>query len=239
MWRGKIVLLATVVMGVLPQLTSGFADFNGDYEVDMNDLAIFVSVWLQPTTEPEDMDGSGFVDFKDFSSFASEWMTKPCEDTDASGPWRDITFTGIGDCGAYDCWFDPMESDLIFDNCGRFLYVACEETPEMDYYCAYNYYFNWTTRIGLCVYNCGLNAFQLKKNASGGRFLRTRHRTQDQMTYYCDEGTNNKYDWQIVDYNSVTGTKTGYCRESYLDPNEEQYWEPDEGQVSACELIWW
>ena len=239
MWRGKIVLLAVVAMGVLPLLASGSADFDNNLIVDFNDLAIFVSVWLQPTTGPEDLDESGFVDFKDFSVFSSEWKTNPCADTNASGPWRYQNFTGIGPCGDYDCWFEPMESDPVFDDCGDFLYVACEETPELDYYCAYNFYFNWTTRVGLCVYNCGINYFQVKKNANGSRILQTRHRTQDQMVWGCDEGTENKYDWQIVVYNCVTGAKTGYCRESYLDPSEEQYWESNDGQVSACELTWW
>lgn len=244
-------------------------DLAEDGVIDFNDLAVIAERWLADYDFEDfadfatywrrevdyrfldrrfDLDGGGrstrsgdgVVDFGDFSVFASEWMTttNPCDDTNVSGLWQDQYFTGIGSCGVYDCWFDGDESDYIYDDCGNYLYVVCKETPEFNYYCAYNFYFNYN-RVGLCIYTCGLNAFQVRKNINGKRILQTRHRTQDRLVYGCDEGTIGKYDWQVVVYNSVTGGKTGYCRESSLNPATERYWEPNEGQVSACEKVWW
>ncbi len=195
--------------------------------------------------------GDGFVNFSDFSVFASEWMTttNPCDDTTVLGPWSYVNFTGIGPCGAYDCWFEENESDYVYDDCGNYLYVACKETPEFGSYCAYNYYFNWN-RVGLCIYTCGRNAFRIRKNASGTRILQTRHLTRDIPPQDpecsspnppcpgCDEGTTGKYDWQITHYNDVNGVRTVYCRQSYLEPVTNDLWEPYQGEPSACELSW-
>jgi hypothetical protein len=128
--------------------------------------------------------------------------------------------------------------------------MVCRETPEFDYYCAYNYWFNFT-RVGLCVYACGRNAFQIRKNAGGGRILQTIHLTRDippqdpecnppnpPCSPDCDEGTSGKYDWQITVYNDVNGVRTHYCRESYLEPVTNNLWEPYQGEPSACELSW-
>ena len=119
---------------------TGNPDFNGDNIVDWSDLAILAANWLEYTTDPEDLDGSGFVDARDFSVFSREWMTHPCDNTDASGPWRNQYFTGIGGCGTYDCYiYGDDYSDPIYDNCGNVLYAVCEPTPEFGYYCAYNF----------------------------------------------------------------------------------------------------
>lgn len=202
-----------------------------------------------------DLNADGKIDFKDFAILAAGWQTTydiydldtmcdafgstdTCADTNVSGVWRDQFFTGIGGCGLYDCWFGEDYSDYIYDNCGNLLYVVCQETPEFDYYCAYNFRFN-SRRVGLCIYTCGLNAFQVRKNTSGSRILQTRHRTQDRLIYGCDEGTSGKYDWQVVVYDDNTHLKTGYCRESYSDPSVNNYWDPNQGQVSACENVWW
>ncbi len=207
-------------------------DLNGDGKIDFKDFAILAAEWL--TT----------YDIYDLNTMCKAWpTTNPCNDINVSGPWMDQYFTGIGDCSPTICWeYGDDYSDFVWDNCGNFLYVVCTPTPELGYYCAYNYYFNGYfvgNRVGLCIYACGLNAFQVRKNASSSRTLQTRHRTQDNLSPGCDQGTYGKYDWQIVVYNSVTGQRTGYCRESYLDPNENEFWESDQGESSSCETVWW
>ncbi|MDD5326549.1 MAG: hypothetical protein PHY02_01895 [Phycisphaerae bacterium] len=218
------------------------ADLDGDFVVDLYDLKILMDEWLNTDYYGEaDLYEDNKIDFKDFSVLSSEWglKTEPCDDTTPSGRWRDLFFTGICACGGIGCWIEENEGEPVFDECHNRLRMVCEPTPELGYYCAYNYYFGWNTRVGFCVYKCGLNAFQVMRNTNGTRILRTRHRTQDQMTYYCDEETDYKYNWQIVVYDALTGERTGYCRQSYLDPNEENFWEPDEGEPGPCKIEWW
>jgi hypothetical protein len=47
----KTVLFAIVVVGALPQLAFGSADFDNNLIVDLNDLGIFVLSWLHSTTD--------------------------------------------------------------------------------------------------------------------------------------------------------------------------------------------
>jgi len=227
-------------------------DWLADY--DFGDFADFAPYWRREVDyrfldDRFDLSGDGFVDFGDFSVLAGEWMTtmNPCDDTNVSGPWGYKDFTGIGTCGLYDCWFEEDYSDPYNDNCGHSAYMGCVETPEYDFYCAYNYWFAGR-RVGLCVYTCGRNSFQIRKNASGRRILQTRHLTRDippqdpECSPWgcdgCDEGTIDKYDWQITHYNDVTGVRTIYCRESYLEPVTNDLWEPYQGEPSSCELSW-
>jgi len=145
----------------------------------------------------------------------------------------------IGPCGPYDCWFEEMESDPCYDDCGNRAVVRCEETEEFGGECAYNYWFNYR-RVGLCVYYCGINAFQVQKNRGGCRNVVVRHRTQDQLSPGCDQGTSGKYDWQVYAYSEITGNGFGFCRESTLDPRPpNNFWDPNQGQVSQCENQWW
>lgn len=237
-------------------------DLSANGQIDFYDLNAFVEQWLLPYDFGDfsdfghfwgrtvdyrfedtrfDLTGDGFVNMKDFSSFASEWMTtKDCclEDTNVSGPWQYVSFTNVSSCGPYDCWMYPGYSDPCNDKCGHSAYVSCAETPEFDFYCAYNFWFAGR-RVGLCVYTCGINAFQIKKNVSRCRILQTRHRTQDRLDISgCDEGTIDKYDWQINRYDDINGVRTFYCRESILDPLTNNLWEPSEGEQSTCEISW-
>lgn len=55
------------------QFKGEIADFNGDYSVDYEDLAILVSYWL--TFEPSiNMNGDDFIDLSDFTVFAEHWL---------------------------------------------------------------------------------------------------------------------------------------------------------------------
>ncbi|MFA5423006.1 MAG: hypothetical protein WC374_04045 [Phycisphaerae bacterium] len=296
MWRRKILpLIFIVLFWLLAFLAAGSADFNNDYKIDINDLALFTSYWLydyndnltcstwdlyesgqidlydlEVITENWlsdytfedfagfarywnrvvdygflddrfDMSGDGRVDWGDFSYLSASWMAtlNPCDDTNDTGVWEYQNFTNIGPCDETGCWFSLNRSDYIYDDCGGRLYVECEETPELGDYCGYNFWFGWYRRVGLCIYRCGINSFQVMKSQNGKRILRTRHRTQDQLYYLCDQGTSGKYDWQVVVYDDVNGVKTGHCRESYLDPSVNNLWKPNEGDPSSCENHWW
>jgi len=198
-------------------------DLNADGKINFKDFAILAAGW-QTTYDIFDLD----------AMFAAWATTNPCDDNDVSGVWEYVNFTGIGPCGTYDCWIEPDYSDPCWDDCGGRVYVGCVETQEFDYTCAYNFWFD-STRVGLCVYTCGLNYFQVMKNAGGSRILQTRHLTQDQLDpWVCDEGTEDKYDWQVVVYNDVNGIRDGYCREGATVG-----WGPTYGQPSACECDWW
>jgi hypothetical protein len=216
-----------------------------------------------------DLNNDGIIDFKDFAILGAEWMityniydlnamfaawttTNPCNDVNVSGAWQRVDFTGIGGCNAKDCKTSgPDYSDYIWDDCGNYLYNVCKQTSEFGGDCAYNYYFSGA-RVGLCIYKCGRNYFQVRKNASGKRILQTRHRTRDIPPHdpecqehpewcdsSCDQGTRNKYDWQIVVFDSNSWQKTGFCRESYYSPDPCEFWDPNQGESSSCELQWW
>jgi hypothetical protein len=52
---------------------------NGDYDVDIVDLAMIVNHWLESCTTPDwcegcDINESGLVDFADFALFADTWL---------------------------------------------------------------------------------------------------------------------------------------------------------------------
>jgi len=210
-------------------------DLNDDGKINFNDFATLASGWV--TT----------YDFYDLSSFCAAFTTIDCcrEDVNASGPWQTVTFTGIGGCELDSCWDGQYDSDPCNDMCGHSVIKSCQETPEFDFYCAFNYWFAGR-RVGLCVYYCGRNTFQIKKNSTGCRILQTRHRTRDippqdpecPCSPYCDEGTQNKYDWQITNYNDVNGVRTLFCRQSSLNPATENYWESYQGESSSCEINW-
>jgi hypothetical protein len=236
-------------------------------QIDFYDLDVFANLWLteydfgdfsgfgrywRKTVDYRfedarfDLNGNGFVDWRDFSAFAVDWGTwiNPCEDTNVAGPWQRVDFTGIGGCASTTCIeFGDDYSDFVWDNCANYLFMVCTMTEEYGWYCAYNFYFNGQfigNRVGLCIYTCGINGFQVKKNASESRILQTRHRTQDRLfPYGCDAGTQGYYDWQVVVYNCLTGQRTGYCRETVLDPDEYDIWEEYEGMMSSCENAWW
>ncbi|MDD5326545.1 MAG: hypothetical protein PHY02_01875 [Phycisphaerae bacterium] len=55
----------------------------------------------------------------------------------------------------------------------------------------------------------------------------------------CDEATRNKYNWQVVYYNPLLGEKYGWCRQSSLNPEIEDLWEPWQGEPGPCKLEWW
>jgi hypothetical protein len=205
----------------------------------------------QITTGTEDLDLSGFVDLKDFSIFSAQWMSviNCCDDINSipdpynNNNWQNIAFTNINpSCGIYDCWiFGEDFSDPCYDSCGHSVVLGCEETPDFDYTCAFNYRYEWFTgyRIGLCVYNCGLNRFQTIKNRGKCRHILSRHRTQDNLSSGCDESTIGKYNWQVVVTDLLTVTKFGYCRESSLDPEIQNYWWSWDGQDGPCKYRWW
>lgn len=77
--RGKMALYA-----YLYGLTKLPADFDGDSDVDMADLAVFADSWLKvPGDAGYDSranlyaDPSGIVDFYDFAVLANEWQPVP------------------------------------------------------------------------------------------------------------------------------------------------------------------
>ncbi|MGD0078598.1 MAG: hypothetical protein ABR969_10955 [Sedimentisphaerales bacterium] len=251
MCRIKIVLSIIIIMaaGILTPSARGVsADFDNNSIVNINDLAIYTAHWLLYTNEPEDLDGSGFVDFKDYSILATDWMKNYCDDLNSPDPgvfgnWQSIGFTNIGPCGQYDCWYDEIVSDPCYDRCSSKLYVACQETPEFDYYCAYNFWCN-NTRVGLCVYNCGRNYFWILKNNAGCRITATRHIArdippQDPECYPwgcddCDEGTIGYYNWQVVFTTVVNGQKAGWCKQDLTFDTNINY-----GQPGPCKITWW
>ena len=85
-----------------------FCDFDRDYSVDMNDLAIFVSYWLDEDCNipywcgKTDLDRSSTVGFGDFAICADNWLLK------------------------YDWWLQPIshwkfdegEGDIAYDSAG-------------------------------------------------------------------------------------------------------------------------
>ncbi len=154
-----------------------------------------------------------------------------CDDTSDPTEWYRLTFTGIGGCPT-SC--TPDTSDPYLDYCGHTLTLTCKPTPLYGGVCAYEYWFN-DTRVGLCVYTCGINEFQVKFNGADlCRVLSTRHRTQDELfPAGCDEGAEGKYDWQVCIYDAVSGTRYPlFCREG-----PSVGWESD-GVKSDCEKEW-
>lgn len=217
-------------------------DLNADGKIDFADFAILGAGWL--TT----------YDIYDLNTMFHAWSTKDCctdtnniPDPCVNTNWQNIYFTPIISCPEWPC--DEEESDPCNDNCGNRINRKCEETPDLGYICAFNYWFNGYIRIGLCVYDCGRNAFQVLKNNGSCRNLITRHRTRDvppqdpccfpNCNPVCDEGTTGRYNWQIVVYFTNTGYKTGYCRESVTDPNDKWGWQPWEGETGPCKYHWW
>lgn len=220
--------------GDSPRGTSGYDpywDLNADNRIDFVDFAIFGAEW-----------GTTY-NIYDLAAFSAGFSSGDCcADMNVAdvNVWQYVDFTGIGSCGPYDCWFEGEdESDPCNDACGNRALVRCEETSEFGDECAYNYWFN-SRRVGLCVYTCGLNAFQVQKNRGGCRNVVVRQRTQDRLDIYgCDQGTSGKYDWQVVAYSAITGNRVGYCRQSSSDPGPNDYWNADQGQQSQCEMQWW
>jgi hypothetical protein len=196
------------------------------------------------------MDESGFVDFKDFSVFSAQWKKKTdcCEDINSianpfdNANWEQITLANIYPaCGIYDCWIYGEDfSDPCYDSCGHSVYECCCEIPDFDYTCAFNYWYDGF-RIGLCVYTCGINDFEVIKNKGQCRMIMARHRTRDDLENpsVCDEGTHGKYNWQIVLTDLFTRTKYGFCRESYTKPGYYWGWQSSEGETGPCKYTWW
>jgi hypothetical protein len=155
-----------------------------------------------------------------------------CDDTTHPGRWIMVQFDNIGICPT-SC--EPESSDRIFDPCGNMIVETCQPTPVYNGDCAYEFWFN-ATRVGVCVYTCGINAFQVKSDPNNCRFLYTRHRTQDQLTAGCDQGASGFYDWQVYVFDAVAGVpaEEPYCRQGTVVG-----WERDEGDESNCEKPWW
>ncbi|MBN2020459.1 MAG: hypothetical protein JW749_09565 [Sedimentisphaerales bacterium] len=316
MRKGKIILLVIVVMGILPRLASGSADFDENLIVDLNDFSMFVDYWLYDYDDNQqcelwdlddndqidlydldimaeywladydfesfsdfaeywrktvdyrfmdtrfDLAASGLVDFGDFSALAAEWLVpiSCCDDNSFPDPtdsdnWEDITFTGIVEgCAADTCWiWGDDYSDPCWDGCANVILKACEETPDLGYTCAYNYWFNIGERVGLCVYLCGRNNFQVLKNTGRCRFIYTRHRTRDMPPQDpecdpwdcdedCDQGTLGYYNWQVVVYCpscSPEYRKVGICRQSLTKPSYNWGWQSSEGEPGPCKYHWW
>lgn len=88
-------------------------DFNGDLNVDSNDLEAMFSSWLDVSSE-YDLDGDGFIDFGDFRLFAREWRTSIPNYSGYEFVWSDefygpdIDYNNwqhqIGDGSAYGLW---------------------------------------------------------------------------------------------------------------------------------------
>jgi len=60
-----------------PWLKGLYGDFNGSETVDIDDLSVFVQLWLADScvlTSAIDLDGDCHVDFYEFSQFAQNWM---------------------------------------------------------------------------------------------------------------------------------------------------------------------
>jgi len=206
--------------------------------------------------------GDGFVDFSDFSVFSSQWnkRTDCCDGNSISVDpqyiynWQRVDLADIDACGDIDCWFGEFCSDPCYDGCGHDVIMGCEETPDFDYYCAFNYRYDGQEgfRVGLCVYECGINEFEIIKNKGRCRMILARHRTRDKppqdplcnppnppCSPDCDEGTIGKYNWQIVLTDLFTLTKAGICRESYTKPSYLWGWQSSEGEQGPCQYIWW
>lgn len=158
-----------------------------------------------------------------------------CEE-EANGQWEDLGFEGEGldNCPdlVYGC---GGESDPVWDQCGNRIVNTCG--PAVG--CVYKWLFNETV-VGWCVYNCGVNDFQVKYNPGRCRIVKTRHRTHDKLPgdekYEdgCDEGAQGLYDWQVCVYDACNGTRSGYCRQG-----SAVGWEQNEGASSDCENEWW
>jgi len=220
-------------------------DFNGDGIINFNDFATIGAGWQ--TT----------YDIQDLNSFCAAFGSIDCciDTNNIPNPldinnWQYVNFTGIGTCDYLDCWeWGEYYSDPFWDGCVNWVYVGCNETPEFDYYCAYNFWYNGSTRVGLCVYDCGINYFWVLKNTGGCRIRMTRHITRDrppQDPYCnppypscdssCDEQTIDYYNWQVVltDININNITRIGSCKQAYtFDPNIGY------GNNGPCKLVWW
>lgn len=156
-------------------------------------------------------------------------VTVKVDDTTEGGGWRQVvpSFNCAPNCTT------PQETDPDDhrDACGNYVQVTCKQTQHYGGACAYEYWYNGTTLIGLCIYQCGVNDFQYKLNGSGNLIAATRHRTHDNWPQQgCDQGTPNQYDWQVY-YNFILQNITvGLCGEGSA---------PDWVGGGTCEDEWW
>jgi hypothetical protein len=67
--------MASLVSGPYHTLTVKYSlDFNNDDVIDLLDLAVMCSYWLEPAPNISDFDDNGIVNFGDFSIFAQHWL---------------------------------------------------------------------------------------------------------------------------------------------------------------------
>jgi hypothetical protein len=183
-------------------------DLNYDGKIDFLDFSILGDYW---TT---------IYDIYDLDTMCASWSINCCDDINLPDPtdpgnWDYVTFYGIGSCPEIPGYCEYAEGHGMWDNCNHLVFVTCEE-DEWNLSCNYNFWFSGL-RIGRCVYLCGQNYVQVLKNSGGCRILRTRHLVHDTFeTWACDEGTPGKIDWQVFDFNCVSGGNVHYCREGKL-----------------------
>ena len=152
-----------------------------------------------------------------------------CEDLSNPTDWIDFPLT-IDSC-PLSC--TPETSDLATDACGNAIKETCQPTPLYGGACAFEYWLN-DTRVGLCVYTCGVNAVQVRFNRPDFcRVIGVRHRTRDRLDLSdCDEGTAGVYDWQVYEYDALGGPPHPRCRQG-----DRVDWGTEDN--STCENDWW
>jgi hypothetical protein len=220
-------------------------DLNYDGIIDFLDFSILADGWIR------------IYNIYDLNTMCSAWATMDCciDINNFPNPadntnWEDVIFIGIGPCGWEDCWiWDEYYSHPYWDGCVNKVIVGCVETSEFGGHCAYNFFYNGSSRVGLCVYGCGWNDFEVLRNTDGCRFIFSRHRTRDvppqdpccfpNCNPICDEGTVGYYNWQVVNTCLTNQVKVGYCRQSVTEPNYVWGWQITEGQEGPCACHWW
>jgi hypothetical protein len=95
-----LVLIAFlgILSAVSPQAMGATADFNNDSYVDVDDLSVFCSQWLNtPSVPSADFDFNGLVDFNDFALFAVQWLPHPVITISGTTGLEGVTINGLPD----------------------------------------------------------------------------------------------------------------------------------------------
>lgn len=161
-------------------------------------------------------------------------------DSTPGGSWYCLNYYAIPNFSCpNNC--TSITTGQYYDYCAtRFFEITCKPTPLYNGGCAYEFWCGIVahspSRAGLCVYDCGINWFWIKSNATDDHYLEAFHRTADgyalPIPEDCDEGTIGKLDWQNTHYYYDTDVLQGWCREgTQLDYGESN--------TSACENQWW
>ncbi|MDH4203529.1 MAG: lamin tail domain-containing protein [Phycisphaerae bacterium] len=109
----SLVFACILLLSVSVRACFVIGDLNGDCQVDIDDLVLMASQWMQPGSIPANLDGEGDVDLHDFAILAGDWgkseqpgyVTVNISGTiptggqwcvDGSGPWYNSGDTASG-----------------------------------------------------------------------------------------------------------------------------------------------